>query len=730
MQPTHPKPRPNLTVELLERRDLLTTELVAEGLLGAYEPSISDDGRYVAFQSTKDHHVQGDTNGVSDIFVKDLWTGTTRRVSTSSTEGQADGSSQAPAISSGGRYVAFQSRATNLVADDTNNVTDVFVKDLHTGNTQRVSTSSSGAQVPGLSYDPSISSDGRYVAFIGADNRLVPEFPHEGFGPYQIYVKDLSTGTTRRASTDSTGVRGNNFSDQPAISADGRYVAFSSDSNNLLSNDVNGLKDVFLKDMQTGSVQLVSSNSTGMQGNEFAHRPSISGEGRYVAFESGASNLVANASNGVGDVFVKDLATGETRQVSESSTGVQGNRHSSWPSISSNGRYVAFATNSTTIVTPDANGLHSDIFVKDLDTDEVRIVHRNSAGQQGDLNAFIPAISGNAEHVVYTSLATNLVPQQLDGGYHLFRSETGFATNSDPADLSVHTSADGVCGAEPAVTLHGEFNDGDADDTHQLTITWGDNTTHVTNLSDGQRAFSVQHTYSSGGVYSINVEVRDSAGSRIEASRDVVINGVSIQLVDGENVLRVIGTQEDDHIHINRTGNGRLVVHATNRQVQPISIASVDRVEAFLCEGNDHFTISQHVELSSLVDGGEGSDRLVGGGGSNILLGGDGRDRLIGGAERDLLIGGLGRDRLVGGPGSDLLSGETLVPLSGHLLEFRDVLLAARQRWLGDIDDILTGIVDPESDEALLALLETLEEDASEDTLTGAAAVDFAVPGF
>src|SRR3990170_5617 len=239
--------------------------------------------------------------------------GITERVSISSSQTEGNNSSYRPSVSSDGRYVAFDSLAGNLVTGDTNGYSDVFVYDRQTGLTQRVSLTSGGVQGNNHSYRPSLSSDGRYVAFDSLAGNLVTGDTN---GYSDIFVHDRQTGVTQRVSLTSGGVQGNNHSYRPSISSDGRYVAFDSLASNLVTGDTNGYSDIFVHDRQTGLTQRVSLTSGGVQGNNHSYRPSISSDGRYVAFDSLASNLVTGDTNGYSDIFVHDRQTGLTQRVS------------------------------------------------------------------------------------------------------------------------------------------------------------------------------------------------------------------------------------------------------------------------------------------------------------------------------------------------------------------------------------------------------------------------------
>jgi Tol biopolymer transport system component len=395
--------------------------------------SISADGRYVAFASIASNLVPGDTNGFIDAFVRDRQSGTTERVSISSGGVQGDGDSYYPSISADGRYVAFESFADNLVAaGDTNGSWDVFIRDRLSGTTERVSLDSGGAQGNNGSYAPSISSDGRYVAFHSYASNLVLGDTN---GVLDAFVRDLQSDTTQRVSVSSAGVQGFWESSSPSISADGRYVAFESLAYNFDSADTNGKVDIFVRDRQSGTTERVSISSGGVQGDGDSYSPSITADGRYVAFESFADNLVlAGDTNGSWDVFVCDRLNSTTERVSLDSGGAQGNNGSHDPSISADGRCVAFESYATNLVPGDTN-VAVDVFIRDRLSGATERVSVDSVGAQGNGNSYYPSISADGRYVALESLATSLVPGDINGFTDVFirdREATGFTSLCDP----------------------------------------------------------------------------------------------------------------------------------------------------------------------------------------------------------------------------------------------------------------------------------------------------------
>src|SRR4028119_1996696 len=386
-----------------------------------FSRSISTDGRFVAFSSYANNLVAGDTNDTPDIFVRDTLTNTITRVSVDSAGNQGNSTlfsvgrlsfsgSSSPSISADGRVVAFVSYATNLVPGDTNDNPDIFVRDTLTNTTTRVSVDSAGNQAfgpPSYSSYPSISYDGRFVAFISNAPNLVPGDTNDSD---DIFLRDTLTNTTTRVSVDSAGNQGNNASGNPSISADGRFVAFNSGASNIVPGDTNNNNDIFVRDTLTNTTTLVSSDSAGKQGNNASGLTSISADGRFVAFNSYASNLVPGDTNTGRDIFVRDTLTNTTTLVSLDSAGNQRNIDFIYLSISPDGRFVAFDSYSNVALGEIYNTF--DIFVRDTLTNSTTNVSVDSAGNPGE--AVTSSISADGRFVAFDSSSSYFLPRDTN----------------------------------------------------------------------------------------------------------------------------------------------------------------------------------------------------------------------------------------------------------------------------------------------------------------------------
>ncbi len=394
----------------------------------SYSPAVSGNGRYVVFASDAPNLVTRDTNAVRDIFVRDSRTGKTVRVSVSSRGAQANAASSpnsldlvaGPSISADGRFVAFASDASNLVAGDTNGTEDVFVHDLKTRRTVRVSVTSRGAQANGASLQPAISANGRFVAFVSSATNLA----HGTGAETNVYVSDLKTRSTRVISASSTGTVGNNASLRPAISADGRLVAFESFATNLVAGDSNATLDVFVRDLHTSTTQRISLSSTRVQGNAPSYtglQASFSENDRFVVFYSLASNLTQGDTNRSFDVFMRDLNRHTTTRVRVGTDGEQGDNDSFLPSISANAGLIAFESTAGNLAAGSAPAT-DNVHLRDRRSHRTLRLNRSSGGALNDFQQQYEhaSISSDGRFVTFASLAANLVPRDTNGSEDVF----------------------------------------------------------------------------------------------------------------------------------------------------------------------------------------------------------------------------------------------------------------------------------------------------------------------
>ena len=401
-------------------------------------PVVSADGHYVAFESLCTTLVDGDTNGAWDIFVWDRLNGELTRVSVGRGGTQGDGNSRDPSISWDGRYVAFKSGATNLIAGDENESVDIFVYDREIDYTSRVSEPSNGGNIwwecppelgggchcPGEgSSNASISADGRHVAFESSGCNLP-----WGENAKGIFMHDRVTEETTRLVVDNGLVRPRTWS--ASLSGDGRYVACVSSASYLVANDTNNANDVFLRDRVTERTWCVSMGMGGATGMGSSWGPSISGDGRFVAFQSSAPDLAPGDYNSTSDIFVYDREANETTLVSKTDYEQSANGTSRNPCISPDGRYVSFESGASNLVDDDTNGV-TDIFLYDREMGEMERVSVSTEGVETDGASGASCVNATGRFVVFDSIASNLRPNDLIGVWDVFLRDRSWTTFDD-----------------------------------------------------------------------------------------------------------------------------------------------------------------------------------------------------------------------------------------------------------------------------------------------------------
>jgi Tol biopolymer transport system component len=388
----------------------------------SFTPAISADGRYVAFTSAGSTLVPGDSNGVEDVFVFDRVTRSTERESLSSTGEQGNGDSYGPAVSADGRYVAFTSAASNLTPGDANSDLDIFVRDRVAQTTVLASVGPRGAMGDGPSVAPSISGDGRLVAFESDAATLVPGDTN---GTGDVFLRDVVTGVTHRLSVGGNGQQTESPSFGPAISADGRAVAFESFSSRLVPDDSNGALDVFVADVPTGDLDRVSLATDGGQADNRSYSPSISADGHIVAFASFADNLVPDDTNGLLDVFIRRRDQKTTTRLSVGPGGADADGLSFAPVVSADGARVVFSSEAGNLVADDSNAAR-DVFLASTTSGALSRLSRAGAGSraQGDGPSLGPVVDASGVMVAFASFATNLVAGDTNGQSDVFVTQS------------------------------------------------------------------------------------------------------------------------------------------------------------------------------------------------------------------------------------------------------------------------------------------------------------------
>lgn len=410
----------------------------------ALSPSVSSNGEFVAFWSAADNLVANDTNGVADVFVHEVATGVTTRVSVSSSGVAGNSVSAFPKISSGGRYVTFLSFASNLVAGDTNTVGDIFVHDRQTGETVRVSTSATGTQGDDHASSGVISGDGNFVAFDTDATNMVPDDSNASLDVFRVDISELFLNPNggypiERVSLSNTEDEGNDESTDAAMSLEGRFVGFASEADNLVPNDNNGYRDVFVRDMNTGTTERVSVTNAGGGGNGVSYDPDLSSSNaRYVVYESLASNLAPTDTNGVSDIFLRDRVSDTTTLVSEALSGATGNGLSRFPAITPDGDFTVFSSLASDLVAGDTNG-EEDCFVRDNAVGNFNRILTWNGGQFND-NCTRADISSGVPIIAFESTANNVIPSDTNGGVSDIFIVSIFNTNMEL--VSVNATGD------------------------------------------------------------------------------------------------------------------------------------------------------------------------------------------------------------------------------------------------------------------------------------------------
>jgi Tol biopolymer transport system component len=577
--------------------------------VGGYgELNITPDGRYVAFSSTSVDLLpaQDNTTG-ADIYVQDL-VGGGITVESKPTGGVQDYHSGASDISSDGRYVVFSSMDNLVGTPDSNGSSnsDVFLRDRTTGELKLVSGELDGS-VQGYnngsdcdSDNPSVTDDGRYVLFeSAATNFNNVDGITDNNSASDIFVRDMVGDTIYLISTASNGTVGNSSSYEGQITPDGQYAVFSSAATNLIVGDTQNVGGIFRCDLGTREIVRVDTTSNGLVGGYRGFNAQITPDGRYVVFESRATDLVSAAgdSNAVTKIFVKDLLTGQLDMVSRTESGGVGLENSTAPQISDDGKYIVFNTVAA-LVTGDNNG-YSDVY---------RVLN--------------PLFSP-------TSLAASGATAGNDTIDGLYFSDAidGLAGNDV---ITAHEGADSIIGGLGNDTIYGGYGDDTIRGGDQGDALYGEDSNDLISAGKGNDLLN-------GG-----------------AGNDTLTGGIGNDtLAGGDGVDTADYSTGTDGVTVNLTaGTGGSTVPVAGAGSGADLLSGIENIvgSAFndVLVGNDS---------ANVFDGGDGNDNLSGGLKADVLRGGLGNDTLAGGQGMDNLSGGAGNDVLKGALGTDLLTG-------------------------------------------------------------------------
>ena len=471
----------------------------------SHYPVISQDGRTIVFSSSADNLVNGDTNGVPDIFTYRLATGNMTRVSVASDGTEANSSSFSNSVSADGTKIVFLSAASNLVPGDTNDIIDVFLHDTTTRETIRVSEADDGTEANLSSRDPYISADGGTIVYSSSAQTLVPGGTN---GFRNIFRYDVATETTTRISMGHTGEESDEHSTYPTVTADGSTIVYTSFATNIVPDDTNGMLDIFAFDAATEATTRLSLGTNGQQLDHNSSDSMITPDGARVVFESTATNVVDVSSPWASDIYWIDMATGAVSRVSVASDGTPGNGASEAGHISADGTTVVFESDASNLVPGDTNGVR-DVFVHEIGSATTTLVSVATDDTLGDDDSDWPAVSGDGTRIVYQSQATTLIDTDVNAEWDVFFTEIlNRSPVVDDGTLMVDetTPVGGLVGQVPAI-------DPDKDDLN-YAITGGDDTVFAVD-THGRVTTLVLLDYETQDTYSLTVSVDDGEFSGV-----------------------------------------------------------------------------------------------------------------------------------------------------------------------------------------------------------------------
>jgi Tol biopolymer transport system component len=627
------------TSDLIQKR-ISTASDGTEGQGATFGAEFSPDGRYVVF-TTESRLDPADSNDGRDIYIRDLTTNVVTYVSTA-TDANPNAHSFDARFSPDGRYLLFNAAPPNSENPD------VFLKDLTSGAITKIYTVNDiEPDDSSHSYDAQFSPDGRFVAFTSTASNLVPD---DGNDAGDIFLKNLETGAITCLSA-LNGVHGDGTSDAVQFSPDGRFVMFTSDAENLVSGDDNGRSDIFLKNLETGAITLLSKTANETQGDGDSLDARFSPDGRFVLFESWATNLVDADTNDSKDIFLKDLSTGAVIRLATAPDGAQADADSHAARFSQDGRYVMFESEATNLVAGDTNK-SADIFLKDLSTGVVTRVSTAADSAQATSDSYAAQLSADGRYAVFTSWASNLVAGDTNDSADIFRVDLLYKANAAAvAEGRFIETVLAVGNASSASIAWGDGTDstvaavaGRAAFHHAYASTGAKDAT-VT-LVEGALTWNVAHI----------IDVGTGTMVRNTARADTLTGGAGNDMLTGDGFSNVLnGAGGNDRLDGGAgvdvmnggAGDDTYVTDGADTIVE--AVGGNDTVIAAV---NYSLALATQVENLKAADG-TARLMLTGNGLGNILTANAGANKLSGGAGNDRLMGGLGQDSLTGGTGRD-----------------------------------------------------------------------------
>lgn len=497
----------SLPLQAMERASVSNTQAQANG--NSYMVGSSPDGRYVVFDSMASNLVPGDNNGQRDVFIRDRSLGTIERVSVGPAGIESPYLNRAPSVSADGRYVSFETKGP-LLSGSSVGIFQIYRRDRVNGVTELVSASSSGLAGNSFSSRSSISADGRYVLFYSRANNLVVG---DNNGVQDIFLKDMQTGALETISLGASGVRGNDHSFEAAMSSDARFISFTSMATNLTGSTIPRQRHVYLRDRQTSTTRLLSRSATGSLANQPAYSPTLSDDGRYVVYYSKASNLTAGTGGSILQIIQHDTQSGDTVLLSRDAAGIEGDDLSYSPSISADGRFVAYTSFAKNLVDVDNNGV-SDVLLWDRQNNETTIISQSESGQLGNGAAIgTPALSRSGNSIAFSTYADNLIESDTNNVADIFVRDR--VTNAIPVANAGIDQQLQCSGVQTPVSLDGRAST-DAD---------GDTLNYAWSLPGGQQNGAVITVPMAVGTHSAILNVDDQRGG-------ISSDSVSIEISD------------------------------------------------------------------------------------------------------------------------------------------------------------------------------------------------------